>query len=54
MGVQSAILLSSYDFDNMSRLLIHPCGVEGAHDFFGNSANTDSIRQATGIPKPNP
>ena len=30
-----------------SRLLIHPCGVEGAHDFFGGtSSNTDSIRQA--------
>ena len=33
-----------------SRLLIHPCGVEGAHDFLGNSANTDLIRQAKGEP----
>ena len=31
-------------------LLIHPCGVKGAHDFFGNSANTDLIRQAKGVP----
>ena len=27
-----------------------PTGVEGAHDFSGNSANTDSIRQAKGEP----
>ena len=33
-----------------SRLLIHPQGVEGAHNFLGNSANTDSIRQAKGEP----
>ena len=33
-----------------SRLLIHPRGVEGAHDFLGNSANTDLIRQAKGEP----
>ena len=31
-------------------LLIHPRGVKGAHDFFGNSANTDLIRQAKGKP----
>ena len=31
-----------------SRLLIHPHGVEGAHDFLGNSANTDLICQAKG------
>ena len=31
-------------------LLIHPRGVKGAHDFLGNSANTDSIRQAKGEP----
>ena len=31
-----------------SRLLIHPHGVEGAHDFLGNSANTNLIRQAMG------
>ena len=37
-------------FSNWSRLLIHPRGVEGAHDFFGNSANTDLIRQAKGEP----
>ena len=30
------------------RLLIHPCGVEGAHDFLGNSVNMDSKRQANG------
>ena len=29
-----------------SRLLIHPHGVERAHDFLGNSANTDLIHQA--------
>ena len=33
-----------------SRLLIHPWGVEGAHNFFGNSANTDLICQAKGEP----
>ena len=33
-----------------SRLLIHPRGVEGAHDFLGNSENTNSIRQAQGEP----
>ena len=33
---------------NRARLLIHPCGVEGAHDFLGNSANTDSKRQQRG------
>ena len=33
-----------------SRLLIHPRGVEGAHDFLGNSASTDLIRQAKGEP----
>ena len=33
-----------------SRLLIHPRGVEGAHGFLGNSANTDLIRQAKGEP----
>ena len=27
-----------------------PHGVEGAHDFLGNSANTDSICQAKGEP----
>ena len=27
----------------LSMLLIHPCGSEGAHDFWGNSANTDLI-----------
>ena len=31
-----------------SRLLIHPRGVEGAHNFLGNSANTDSICQEKG------
>ena len=35
-----------------SRLLIHPRGVEGAHDFLGNSANTDLIRQAKGVLTP--
>ena len=34
----------------LSTLLIHPCGSEGAHDFLGNSANTDLIRQAKGEP----
>ena len=34
-----------------SRLLIHPRGVEGAHDFLRNSANTDLIRQAKGEPR---
>ena len=33
-----------------SRLLIHPRSVEGAHDFLGNSANTNSICQAKGEP----
>ena len=33
-----------------SRLLVHPRGVEGAHDFLGNSANSDLIRQAKGEP----
>ena len=37
-----------------SRLLIHPRGVEGAHDFFGNSANTDLICQAKGKPRQAP
>ena len=36
------------DTQEGSRLLIHPRGVEGAHDFLGNSANTDLIRQAKG------
>ena len=33
-----------------TRLLIHSCDVEGAHDFGGNSASTDSICQAKGEP----
>ena len=33
-----------------SRLLIHPHGVEGAHDFLENSAITDLIGQAKGEP----
>ena len=33
-----------------SRLLVHPRGVEGTHDFLGNSANSDLIRQAKGEP----
>ena len=33
-----------------SRLLIHPRGVEGAHDFLENSANMDLILQAKGEP----
>ena len=27
---------------------MQPCGVEGAHDFLGNSANMDLIRLAKG------
>ena len=41
-----------------SRLLIHPCGVEGAQDFLGNSASTDLIGQGKGeleqAPEPTP
>ena len=33
-----------------SRLLIHTRGVEGAHNYLGNSANTDLICQAKGEP----
>ena len=38
-----------YCFFFWSRLFIHPHGVEGAHNFLGNSANTDLIRQAKGV-----
>ena len=31
-----------------SRLLIHTRGVEGAHNYLGNSANTDLICQSKG------
>ena len=31
-----------------SRPPINPCGVEGTHNFLGNSENTDSIRHAKG------
>ena len=36
--------------EHVSKLLIRPRGVEGAHDVLGNSANTDLICQATGEP----
>ena len=38
------------DIQEGSRLLLRPRGVEGAHDFLGNSANTDLICQAKGEP----
>ena len=34
-----------YQNSTWSRFLIHPCVVEGAHNFLGNSASTDLIRQ---------
>ena len=40
----------SIEWKIWSRILIHPRGVEGAHDFLGNSANTDLICQAKGGP----
>ena len=35
-----------YQFYIGSRLLVHPCGVDGAHDFLENSGNLN--RQAKG------
>jgi hypothetical protein len=46
MWLSTLTNLLQYNNTVWSRLLIHPRGVEGAHDFLGNSANKDSIRHA--------
>ena len=38
-----SILISTW-----GRIPVNACSVDGAHDFLGNSANTDLIRQAKG------
>ena len=43
-----------YSYPGGSRLLIHPSGVEGTHNFLRNYANTDLIFQAKGGTRASP
>ena len=50
LGDRSRTILFQSFIESKVQVPYTPCGVDGAHDPWGNSTNTDPIQQTRGIP----